>query len=196
MLKAIVECITGPADNTVNEKAAGSYVSKVTQCTSAPEKTTFNRGQTDQLTAQDAAAAALFSALRNAEKPGRDLNTAIDDITCQSGLTERIAVGVFNALQHALKEGSPMREAMSEAFKKANDAATAIFGFAHDHPIICAIIALGILMLLAPTIIHVLGFSALGPVEGESSLTIQFDPWLTGKKGLSLQLGSRPMVDT
>ena len=91
-------------------------------------------------------------------------------------------VAVFSALQKALKEGSLMREAMSEAFKKANDAAAAIFDFAQNHPILYALIVLGILMLLAPTIIHTLGFSALGPVEGESNLVKLLKTWLMGHK--------------
>lgn len=61
-----------------------------------------------------------------------------------------------------------MGQAMREAFQKACDAAAAIEGFARVHSVFCIVIALGILVILAPVIIHVVGFGALGPAEGKS----------------------------
>lgn len=42
------------------------------------------------------------------------------------------------------------------------------YEFSSDHPVYFAIIALGILVLLAPWALEALGFAELGPVEGES----------------------------
>jgi ElaB/YqjD/DUF883 family membrane-anchored ribosome-binding protein len=133
------------------------------------EKTMISDEKTDMST-QDAAAA-IFSALANAEKPGHNLDVTIQDIVAQAGgWYERLAVAVFDAIQKALKEGSPIREAMKGAYEKASEAAVGIADFARDHPLytaaICAVIALGILMILAPYVIHALGFGVLGPEAG------------------------------
>ena len=64
-----------------------------------------------------------------------------------------------------------MAQAMKDAFEKATSAAV---GFARDHPVYCTIIALGILVILAPWVIEALGFGELGPIEGTcGSLYVQ-----------------------
>lgn len=64
-----------------------------------------------------------------------------------------------------------MNEALKEAYDKACEEAKKIEGFAAEHPVatavFCTVIALGILVIVAPYAIEVLGFEALGPVEGE-----------------------------
>lgn len=86
------------------------------------------------------------------------------------GWYQRLALAVLDAIRAALKDGSPLREAMREAYERASEAAKGIADFAREHPLytatICAVIALGILVILAPYIIEALGFGALGPVEG------------------------------
>ena len=99
----------------------------------------------------------------------------MQDIATQAGgWRERLAIAVLTALQNALKGGTPFREAMSGAYQKASDAAAGIADFAREHPLyaaaICTVIALGILMILAPYVIHALGFGVLGPVEGRNPL--------------------------
>lgn len=79
---------------------------------------------------------------------------------------------MLNALQKALKDGSNLlRGAMKEAYDKASIAAEAIKDFAHEHPLytaaICVVVALGILVILTPVIIHALGFTAAGVEAGE-----------------------------
>ena len=117
------------------------------------------------------AAASIVSALTNAEKPGSEVNEVIQDAVSQAGgWHERIGAAVYHALEKLLQEGSPLRGALAEAYDKAADAAETIFGFARDHPYytaaICAIIVVGILVILAPSIIAALGFGELGPIEG------------------------------
>ena len=53
---------------------------------------------------------------------------------------------------------------MKDAFDKAIDAAVE---FVKDNPIFCTLVALGILVILAPWAIEALGFGELGPIEGE-----------------------------
>lgn len=55
---------------------------------------------------------------------------------------------------------------MKDAFDKAVDKAV---GFARDHPVWCAVIALGILVLLLPWALEALGFAETGPIAGEDS---------------------------
>lgn len=111
-------------------------------------------------------AISILSVLYNAEKPGQCLERAVNDLVGSYGWTESLAEAILNQLQHALKQAIPMGQAMKDAFDKSMDAA---IGFAHDHPVFCTLIALGILVLLAPWVIEVLGFGELGPIEGTSS---------------------------
>lgn len=71
-----------------------------------------------------------------------------------------------------------MNGAMKEAYDKACDAAKVIEGFAAEHPIatavFCTVIALGVSVVLIPYLIEALGFSALGPVEGNIGLSPLF----------------------
>lgn len=60
---------------------------------------------------------------------------------------------------------------MAEAYQKASEAVNATVEFAGKHPLwtaaVVAIVAFGILVLLAPYLLEALGFAELGPVEGE-----------------------------
>lgn len=121
------------------------------------------------------ASATILSILQNAEKAGKSLDIAVQDIATQAGgWRERLAIAVLTALLNALKGGTPFQEAMSGAYQKASDAAAGIADFAREHPLyaaaVCAVVALGILMILAPYIIHALGFGVMGPVEGRNPL--------------------------
>jgi hypothetical protein len=78
--------------------------------------------------------------------------------------TENIAKAILGGLETALKNGAPMGQAMKDAFDKATGAAVQ---FVKNHPIICTLVALGILVILAPWAIEALGFGELGPIEGE-----------------------------
>ena len=179
IFKVIRECLTGPTDdNAAHEHAAESSVNEKARLYAymSDKKTTLDQDKNCVDINTQEAATAVLSTLLKAEKSGRDLGLAIQDIVTQAGgWTERIAVAILNALQKALKtESMIMNEAMSEAFEKAKVAADGMAGFVHDHPVwtavIIAVIALGVLMLLAPAVINALGFGALGPVEGKRIL--------------------------
>ncbi len=197
LLNQIIACIIGQCDSPVNEKAAGSNPDKAAQYTFLSEKMAPYHGKSVEQASQDAAAA-IFSELQHAEKRGRTLEAALQDIVRQAGFasfTERIARKVLDALQNALKEGSPMREAMKDAYEKAIDAADGIAGFSREHPVltgcICAVIALGILVILAPAVIHALGFGVEGVVEGTIKTLISAMArvtWLIGHRQLCREL--------
>ncbi len=150
LLTAIVECLTGQSDSdnapvTFNEKGPAEY-------TDEPRRTTQE------------IAASVLDTLFTTEKNGRDLERTLNNIVSTDGWTESLAEAILSGLENALKAGAPMGQAMKEAFERAMKEAV---DFAHDHPVFCTVIALGILVLLVPWAIEALGFAELGPVEGE-----------------------------
>jgi len=188
-MAALLDCFLGQADDATHDKQPrcvgtsasheGYTLVKLPIIFGAPVS------KTDEETA-----ASILTTLLTAEKPSRSLNITINDIVAQSGgWTERIAVAILNAVQNIIKEGSPLREAMKDAYEKALDAAAAVLGFARDHPVLtgvfCVVIALGILMLLAPAVIHALGFGILGPVEGSWAAA-----WQSSVYGGTVRAGS------
>jgi hypothetical protein len=67
---------------------------------------------------------------------------------------------------------------VSGALKEASDKAYAAAAeFVHEHPVLTAalvtIVAIGILVLLAPWAVEALGFGELGPVEGKYLISDQ-----------------------
>jgi hypothetical protein len=147
IIKSIVGCITGrdnQAESLVNEKADPNHTDE------------------DRRTAQTIATDVL-NVLCTAEKNGRDLKRTLQDIVGEYGWTEKIATAILNGLEKILKNGASMAQAMKDAFQRATNAAEA---FAREHPVYCTVIALGILVILAPWVIEALGFGELGPIEG------------------------------
>jgi hypothetical protein len=112
-----------------------------------------------------ALASDILSTLYAANKNDEHLAQSLQDIVHETGWYESLAVTVLNGLENALKAGAPMGEAVNDAFQKSTAAATE---FAKEHPVFCTVVALGILVLLAPWAIEALGFGELGPIEGMS----------------------------
>ncbi|KAI8627393.1 hypothetical protein F5Y19DRAFT_442992 [Xylariaceae sp. FL1651] len=113
----------------------------------------------------------IISILRSAEKHGVALTQQLDGAVGTEGWTEWIAEKVLAGIEAALKEGrEKMGPAMAEAYDRASEAADNVFQFAKDHPVATAglltIIAVGLLVILAPMVVEALGFAELGPVEG------------------------------
>lgn len=124
--------------------------------------------------AHEETAAAILDVLISAEKPSRNVNVEVQNIVAQAGgWTEYLAVTVLKALQKTLEDTSIMlKGVLKEAYDKGREAAKRLAEFAHDHPLytaaICVAIALGVLIILSPCIIHALGFGILGPEAGKS----------------------------
>jgi hypothetical protein len=57
--------------------------------------------------------------------------------------------------------------AFRAAYKTARESAQAIEGSAQDHPVFTLAVALGILAIMAPWILQLLGFTKLGPASGK-----------------------------
>ncbi|KAJ6003000.1 hypothetical protein N7451_005547 [Penicillium sp. IBT 35674x] len=77
--------------------------------------------------------------------------------------SEAIAEAILAGLENAIKAGTEMAKAAADAAAKSKDAA---IDFATDHPAYATLIALGILALLMPWALEIIGFGELGPIEG------------------------------
>lgn len=108
------------------------------------------------------------------------LGTELRRIVGAAGWSEALAKKVLAALIKALEDGrDKMGAAMRDAFDKATRIADLEFRrlarWARDKPteaacaVLLTIVAFGVLVLLAPYILELLGFGELGPAAGEFS---------------------------
>lgn len=101
------------------------------------------------------------------EKNGIELRLTLDEIIKTNGWKQNFARAVFEALQKAIETARPMGDALRELYNKVVLVVNDIEGFVKDHPILCALIALGILILVSPWVIEALGFAEGGILEGK-----------------------------
>ncbi|EON65862.1 hypothetical protein W97_05104 [Coniosporium apollinis CBS 100218] len=167
---AILECLRGdtyaatltPSHNLPSKVQHPAYHSE--KILLPPNEQPIHR--TAESTASD-----ILTALFSATKAGRDLEATVNDIALQfGGWSEHIAQYVLDGLKKALQSASALKGPAKEAYERACEAAMKIEGLAKEHPYYAAtiltVIALGVLIILAPAVIHALGFGVLGPVEG------------------------------
>lgn len=113
--------------------------------------------------------AEVVELLRTAEKNGPALQRRVRDVVGEQSWTENIARAIVAGLETIIKEGrEKVGQALAEAIDKAEEAAKAVFTFSKEHPYLVAgfatIVAIGVLVLVAPWVVEALGFSELGPV--------------------------------
>jgi len=125
------------------------------------EKPEKHSPQSTQSLAED-----ILTSLFNAQKIDEVLEHRFQDIVSVTSWYEDLAKAVLNGIENALKAGAPMGQAMKDAYDKAAQVIEEVFQFAKDHPVFVSLIALGILVVLAPWAITALGFGELGPIEG------------------------------
>ena len=111
-------------------------------------------------------AADILSTLYSAQANDKHLVQRVQDAVHETGWTENLAAAVLNGLENAFRNETPMGQAMKDAYDKASQVVSDILKFAREHPVFCAVVAVGILVILAPWAIEALGFSSFGPVEG------------------------------
>lgn len=75
--------------------------------------------------------------------------------------TRALAESILHFLENAIRGGAKMAKAAADALARAAQEA---YDFARNHPIYATILALGVLRLLAPWVLRLLGFGELGPV--------------------------------
>ncbi|KAF1852104.1 uncharacterized protein K460DRAFT_274148 [Cucurbitaria berberidis CBS 394.84] len=96
---------------------------------------------------------------------GHALRMQLDSIVGVYGWKENIAKWVLEKLTLALQDAhETLGPAMRDAYHKAWDVARSIEGFVIEHPIMCTMIALGVLAILSPWVLEALGFAEAGPV--------------------------------
>lgn len=124
-------------------------------------------GRTYHARPLDEVAEDVVNSILRAEKNNAGLKAELDAIVGPYGWKEYLAEKVLEMLGAALqgaheKLGPAIRDAYNKAWKVANE----IEGFVTRHPVMCTVIALGVLVVIAPWVIEALGFAELGPVEG------------------------------
>jgi len=110
----------------------------------------------------------VLSTLYAADINDEYLVQRLQDVVQETGWYENLATSVLNGLENALKAKAPMGQAMKDAYDKAAQVVGDIWGFVKEHPVFFSLVALGILVILAPWAIEALGFGELGPIEGMS----------------------------
>ncbi|KAI4146237.1 MAG: hypothetical protein L6R39_003535 [Caloplaca ligustica] len=138
---------------------------------SQPEKSTvdYSSEKTVHLTCEEAATR-IVNTLFEANKDSPPLIAQIDGIAHQAGgWSEWLAGKTREGLEAALKAGKGMNTAVAAAYARACEAAKVFEHFAEDHPLATAVfvtvIAIGVLVILAPYVVELLGFGELGPIE-------------------------------
>ncbi|KAI9041433.1 interferon alpha-inducible IFI6/IFI27 family protein [Aspergillus affinis] len=87
----------------------------------------------------------------------------LSDLVTTTGWTESLAQSILHTLEDAIKGSAKMARPAADALARATHEA---HDFAHDHPVYTTVLALGVLVILAPWVLEVLGFAELGPLEG------------------------------
>jgi hypothetical protein len=176
-IQAFLECLLGNAEDNhlVVDGSSSSYVDRKLPLGQSTEEISSS----------------FLSTLFAAEKSGHDLECRLQDIVRSCGWRDGLAERILNGVEAAVKAGAAMGGAMKVALNKATAAAT---DFRREHPFLFAevaiIIAIGILVILAPWVIEVLGFGELGPIEGKSSVSEQSIPLI-----LHSFVGSKVAID-
>jgi hypothetical protein len=88
---------------------------------------------------------------------------SLDEAISTTSWTESLAQAILRGLENAIETGAQAAEAASNALARATNEA---FEFSREHPIFVTVLALGVLAILTPWVIEVLGFGQLGPIEG------------------------------
>ena len=112
----------------------------------------------------DSQAADILSILYAADT--NDELRRLEDIVHATDWYADLAAAVLTGLQNAIETEVPMGQALKEAHEKATHVILDVLKFGKEHPVFCAVVALGILVILAPWAIEAIGFGELGPIEG------------------------------
>lgn len=106
--------------------------------------------------------------LFGSEKSGMDLRLALDGIVVTNDWKQDSAAAVFEALQKAIQTARQMSDLVWEIHRKVISILSAIEGFGKDYQVSCALAALGILVILSPRVIELIGFTEGGILKGKN----------------------------
>ncbi|KAF9880648.1 hypothetical protein CkaCkLH20_01690 [Colletotrichum karsti] len=116
------------------------------------------------LRSSEDAASEFVDILRTAEKGGKDLERRLKNVVTANSWTESFAKLILSGVEGLVQHRDTIGQVVKEAMDKSADLAQEIFGFAKEHPVFVTIIAIGILVLIAPWVLEALGFGELGPI--------------------------------
>ncbi|KAL4791041.1 hypothetical protein BDV19DRAFT_371361 [Aspergillus venezuelensis] len=153
LLSAVMECIVGTSTSTSLTRATATHTKN-----------------DDQIVSD------IITAILNAQD-AYSLHKELSAKITTTSWTENIAKATLNGLTKAITTGAKMARAASDAMDKAEEAAV---GFATEHPVYATLIALGILAILTPFVLEILGFGELGPIEGSFAAVWQ-SRWYGGE---------------
>ncbi|KAI4605939.1 hypothetical protein J4E83_010365 [Alternaria metachromatica] len=126
---------------------------------------TSNTHPTDEVT--DEIADSVVEKLLTTRLTGAHLRMHLDALVGPSGWRTTLAQHILSRLTTALRAShEELGPTISSACDTAWEAAQSIEGFVIEHPVMCTVIALGVLAIVAPWVLEALGFAELGPVEG------------------------------
>ncbi|KAL1792285.1 hypothetical protein ACET3X_008792 [Alternaria dauci] len=153
-LQAILACLpcgtTEPADETYPTEKAALLSAAPSNPRPAAE------------TANDVVATLLTTSLI-----GPALHMHLDSVVGAAGWRSNMAKYVLEKLTAALQAShEKLGPTIRSAYQRAWEAAQSIEGFVIEHPVMCTVIALGVLAVVAPWVLEALGFAELGPVQG------------------------------
>lgn len=124
------------------------------------------------------AAAQFIDILRTSAKGGKGLERRLKNVVSVNSWTEELAKYILQGVEALVQHRETVGQFVREAMDKSTDSAESIFNIAKDHPILVTIVAIGVLVIIAPWVLEALGFGELGPVAGEFQLTLNYRyPW-------------------
>ena len=133
--------------------------------TSIEPKYSDNEHIDDEIAMAASRFVSMLLTAKTADPSDVHLQAGLKDTVSTCGYYDRLAKMILEKLTNTLKNGAAFGNTMKEASERAAEAAV---GFVKEHPAYCTIIALGILVIVAPWVLEILGFAELGPVEGLS----------------------------
>ena len=174
LLKTILPCLSiGTVERGIRLSAEPANYQHISE--KAPLQRNSYGGEPLHISCEEAATS-IVSAMSAADKNGPSLDATIKSLVHQAGgWSNYLASKILAALTAALEAGVPMNAAMQESYDKAYEGTMKIEAFAADHPeataVFFTVIALGVLVLLAPYVVEWLGFcigfGEEGPIAGE-----------------------------
>lgn len=112
----------------------------------------------------------FLDVLQTTNSSGEELEKQLRSVISTTSLSEKLAAEIVRGIEDILKRGIKVADTMNKAVNTATDTALQL---AEDHPYYASLIAagtliaIGVLVLVAPWIIEVLGFSSRGPRAGK-----------------------------
>ncbi|EUC28109.1 hypothetical protein COCCADRAFT_41324 [Bipolaris zeicola 26-R-13] len=152
-LQAILACMNcGTADLTPTYTSTSEKASLLQSPTARPETEIANN---------------VVAALITTSITGQALRMQLDSLVGAYGWRQNLAQYILDNLAKALQAShEKLGPTIHDAYLRAWEAAKSVEGFVVEHPVMCTVIALGVLAIVAPWILEALGFAELGPAEG------------------------------